>query len=134
MYDSTINFTLDTICPWTYLAKRRLGKALAEVRAQNPPVNFIVHYHPYQLFNDAPSVGEDKYQWYLKNKYDNIEDKMQKYMTLMRAYGVAEGIDFKFGGTIASTLDAHRVIQFFQEKRGEGVADGIVDCKHSVHQ
>lgn len=128
-YNSTINFTLDTICPWTYLAKRRLSKALAEVRATHPDVNFTVHYNPYQLYTDAPTHGEPKYEWYLREKYNDNAEQMRKYETLMRAYGVGEGIDFKFGGTIAGTLEAHRVIQYWQDKKGEGVADGIVNCR-----
>ncbi|KAI9711641.1 MAG: hypothetical protein M1828_001901 [Chrysothrix sp. TS-e1954] len=127
MYDSTINFTLDTICPWTYIAKKRLEAALAQVRADNPPVTFSVHYNPYQLFSDAPEHGEDKYEWYKKNKYNDSDDQMKRYTTYMSAMGVGNGIDFKFGGTIASTLNAHRVMQHFQEEKGAEVADKIVN-------
>lgn len=128
-YESIISFTLDTICPFTYLAKRRLDAALSQVRALNPPVNFTVYYWPYQLFDDAPSTGEDKYEWYLREKYNGSEEQMKKYITLMTAYGAPDGIDFKFGGTIASTLDAHRVIQHFQKDRGPQVADKLIACK-----
>ena len=48
------------------------------------------------------------------------------YVTLMTAYGVGEGIDYKFGGQVANTLQAHRVIQHFQEEKGSEVADSIV--------
>jgi predicted DsbA family dithiol-disulfide isomerase len=53
---------------------------------------------------------------------------MKMYITLMSAYGVSCGIDFKFGGTVANTLDAHRLIQHFQEEKGEEAADKIVSC------
>ena len=49
------------------------------------------------------------------------------YTTLMTAYGVSAGIDFKFGGTVANTLDAHRVIQHYQEK-GLETADKLINC------
>lgn len=48
------------------------------------------------------------------------------YTRLMTAYGRAEGIEFKFGGTVANTLHAHRVIQHFQDMYGGETADGIV--------
>lgn len=51
---------------------------------------------------------------------------MKMYTTLMSAYGASEGIGYKFGGTVANTLDAHRLIQHFQEKSGPEVADKIV--------
>jgi predicted DsbA family dithiol-disulfide isomerase len=52
---------------------------------------------------------------------------MQMYTRLMTAYGASAGIDFKFGGTVANTLDAHRVIQHFQETAGAAAANRIVD-------
>ncbi|CAG8972220.1 hypothetical protein HYALB_00010999 [Hymenoscyphus albidus] len=48
------------------------------------------------------------------------------YITLMSAYGASAGIDYKFTGTIANFLHAHRVIQYFQEKDGPEVADKLV--------
>ena len=53
---------------------------------------------------------------------------MKMYTTLMSAYGVSAGINYKFGGTVANTMDAHRVIQHFQEEKGPETADKIIDC------
>jgi predicted DsbA family dithiol-disulfide isomerase len=61
-------------------------------------VNFTVKYHPYQLYPEASKEGEDKYEWY------------------------------KIGGTVANTMDAHRVIQHFQEEKGPETADKIINC------
>lgn len=57
---------------------------------------------------------------------------MKKYTLLMSAYGVPVGIDFKFGGTVANTMDAHRLIQHYQEEMGPEVADKIVNCKSDM--
>ncbi|KAF2151109.1 thioredoxin-like protein [Myriangium duriaei CBS 260.36] len=122
-----ITFTLDTICPWTYLSKRRLGKALAQVREKHPDVDITVKYLPYQLNPDASVEGEDKYEWYRKSKYGDSEEKMHMYTTLMTAYGDSEDIHFKFGGIMANTLQAHRIIQHFQEAKGLEVSDKIVN-------
>ena len=51
---------------------------------------------------------------------------MQKYTTLMSTYGQAAGIAFDFHGTIANTLDAHRLIQHYQDELGPEAADTIV--------
>lgn len=125
-YQSEIQFTLDTICPWTYLAKRRLQRALSSLPS-DCPVTFTVTYKPYQLFPEASQEGEGKYEWYKRSKYDESEEKMQMYMALMTAYGRGEGIEYKFGGTVANTLQAHRVIQHFQEAKGPEVADKLVN-------
>lgn len=50
------------------------------------------------------------------------------YEALMTAYGVSVGINFKFGGIMASTFDAHRVIQHFQDEKGAETADKLINC------
>ncbi|KAM3082713.1 hypothetical protein ACMFMF_002366 [Clarireedia jacksonii] len=51
---------------------------------------------------------------------------MATYIKIMTAYGQSAGIAYKFGGTVANTIDAHRVIQHFQEEKGVSTADKIV--------
>jgi predicted DsbA family dithiol-disulfide isomerase len=82
---------------------------------------------PYQLYPDASQEGEDKYEWYKKSRYGDSEEKMEMYKTLMSAYGKAEGIEYKFGGTVANTLQAHRVIQHYQETNGPETADKLIN-------
>ena len=89
----------------------------------------MVKFFPYQLYPGATKEGESKYDWYKKSRYGDSEDKMKMYTTLMTAYGVSAGIDFKFGGTVANTMDAHRVIQHFQEEKGPEIADKIINCE-----
>ena len=64
--------------------------------------------------------------WYKQLKYNDSDEKMKMYTTLMSAYGTGCGIDFKFGGTVANTLHAHRVIYWAQEEKGPEVADKVV--------
>ena len=54
---------------------------------------------------------------------------MKIYTTLMSAYGASCGIDFKFGGTVANTIDAHRVVQWVQETKGEEAVMRVVECE-----
>ncbi|KIV83816.1 hypothetical protein PV11_05810 [Exophiala sideris] len=135
-YESQISFTLDTICPWTYLAKKRLDEALRRFRQSDDAngTTFVVKYFPYQLNPDASKDGEDKYAWYKKSRYADSEEKMKMYITLMTAYGKSAGINFKFGGTVSNTLDAHRVIQHFQEEKGPEVADKIINCRPALDE
>ncbi len=90
---------------------------------------FVVKYYPYQLAPDASKEGEPKYDWYKKSKYADSEDKMKMYMKLMSAYGKTAGIEYKFGGTVANSIDAHRVIQHFQEEKGPEAAGKIINCE-----
>ena len=52
---------------------------------------------------------------------------MKKYTMLVAAHGVGLGIDFKFHGKIGNTLNAHRLIQHYQEEMGPETAGKIVD-------
>lgn len=107
-----------------------ISKALRRFRETEDAktTTFSVKYFPYQLYPEATKEGEDKYAWYRKSRYGDSEEKMKMYTTLMSAHGVSAGIDFKFGGTVASTIDAHRVIQHFQEEKGLEAADKIINC------
>ncbi|MCJ1418474.1 hypothetical protein MMC32_004822 [Xylographa parallela] len=135
VYESQISFTLDTICPWTYLAKKRLDEALHQFRSSpsSSTVNFTTKFLPYQLYPSAPQAGESKYDWYKKTKYDNSEERMKMYTTLMSAYGVPLNIDFRFDGLVANTLQAHRIVQHYQEERGAQVADKIVNSLYKQY-
>ena len=110
----------------TYLARSRLNKALSQVNATSPPVRFTIKYFPYQLYPEASQEGEDKYEWYRRSRYGDSEEKMRMYTTIMTAYGNAEGIEYKYGGIVANTLHAHRLIQHFQEERGPQIAENMI--------
>lgn len=91
------------------------------------PVKFTTVYKPYQLFPEASQEGQDKYEWYKTFRYNNSDDLMQKYTKVMSSYGEPEDIKFKFGGSVANTTHAHRLIQHYQETKGPETADRIVD-------
>jgi predicted DsbA family dithiol-disulfide isomerase len=92
-----------------------------------------VIFKPFQLNPDTTKEGEDKYEWYKKTRYNDNEETMQKYVAAMSGLGRQVGIDFKFGGTIANTVDAHRVIQHFQEEDGPSTANKIVDSLYEQY-
>lgn len=114
----------------TYLGYIRLSKALSAYRNTNPnaPVNFTLKFAPYQLYPEASKDGEDKYEWYQREKYNDSQEKMKMYTAYMGGLGKVEGVDFDFHGTIANTLNAHRILQWIQEHKGEDAARKTVDC------
>jgi predicted DsbA family dithiol-disulfide isomerase len=63
---------------------------------------------------------------YKKKRFNDSDEQMKKYVTVMSAEGLESGIPFRFDGTIANTQHAHRVIQYFQEEKGAAVADLMV--------
>ncbi|KAF1927520.1 thioredoxin-like protein [Didymella exigua CBS 183.55] len=133
-YDSTITFTLDTICPWTYLGYVRLRKALSAHRAAHPssPVSFTLRIAPYQLYPEFSRAGVDRHVWYRDEKYGGSEARFDKYAAYMGALGKDEGIEFDFSsGPFANTFHAHRVLRYVQEHRS---ADAAVAALESLYQ
>lgn len=115
----------------TYLGYLRLSKALDQHRSNHPdaPVTFTLKFAPYQLYPDFSKQGLDKYSWYRDEKYQGSEEKVNMYNKYMGALGRAEGVEFDFTGTIANTLDAHRIMQWIQEHKDVEATKCALDCE-----
>ncbi len=59
-----IDVISDTVCPWCFIGKRRLSRALA----LRPGIAFDVHWRPYRLNPDMPRAGMPR-QDYLAAKF-----------------------------------------------------------------
>ena len=101
-----IDVVIDVVCPWCFVGKRELDKALAA----RPDIDVEVTYLPYQLAPYTPLEGVDRASYYKKKFGDGPQ------LATMRQHlhdkGAALDIDFDFESecNIANTLDAHRLI------------------------
>src|ERR1700676_866902 len=102
----TIDVTSDAICPWCYIGKRRLEKALALAG----PDGVRVWWHPFQLNPGMPKEGMNRKD-YRSAKFGSWERSLALDAHVMAA-GRAEGILFRFDliDRTPNTLDAHRLI------------------------
>ena len=107
-----IDVVSDVVCPWCFIGKRRLEKALAI--ASDVPVE--VHWRPYFLNDWIPveGIGRDQY---LTTKFGSPE-RYQGIAQRVRAAAAAEGLDYAVDkiNRQPNTRDAHRLIRW---------ADGI---------
>src|SRR5262245_40270332 len=101
-----IDIVSDTICPWCFIGKRRLERALAE----RPQLEVQIGWRPFELNPDMPSAGLDRAQ-YLQLKFGGAERANRIYTTVAAA-GADEGIDFRFERIrrAPNTLSSHRLI------------------------
>lgn len=106
----TIDVVSDVVCPWCYVGKHRLEKAMAML----PEQNFAVTWRPYQLDPTIPKEGVSR-QAYLEQKFGR-ERVAQIHAPLIKI-GKAEGIPFAFDKITRSpnTLDAHRLLRWAHE-------------------
>jgi len=103
-----IDVISDTVCPWCFIGKRRLARAL-EMR---PEVEFDVHWRPYRLDNTVPKGGVDR-RTYMKNKFGEGPN-VAAMSEALAAEGAKEGIRFAFDKIERrpDTLDSHRLIRW----------------------
>ncbi|KAL8392956.1 hypothetical protein RB595_002954 [Gaeumannomyces hyphopodioides] len=133
-YESQIFFTLDTICPWTYIAKKRLDRALAEhaQSASAARVRFTLRFLPYQLQPDLPPHNQDRWAWLRDTEFGGSEERVAaahaRLMAERGGDGDGDGLVLGFAGAVANTLEAHRVLHRVQEDRGPLAAGLLVDA------
>jgi len=103
-----IDIFSDTICPWCFIGKRRLERALAE----RPQPNLTIHWRTFQLNPDMPAEGMDR-QRYLEVKFGGTVNANAVY-DQVRAAGESEGIDFAFEAMerTPNTIASHRLIRY----------------------
>jgi predicted DsbA family dithiol-disulfide isomerase len=98
----------DPICPWCYIGKARLEKALE----QRPDHPFVIEWHPYMLNPTMPPEGMDRRE-YLQAKFGPAEGIVKAYLPVSEA-AEAEGLplDLSKIERTPATLDAHRLIHW----------------------
>jgi predicted DsbA family dithiol-disulfide isomerase len=106
----TIDVVSDVVCPWCYVGKHRLEKALAMM----PERNFTVFWRPFQLDPTIPKEGLPR-QTYLERKFGR--ERLADLHKPLIEIGRAEGIPFAFDKITRSpnTLDAHRLLRWAHE-------------------
>lgn len=114
----TIDVISDMICPWCFIGKRRLEKAL-----DGRPV--VVRWHPFQLNPDMPREGIERREYRIR-KFRSWE-RSQQLDAQVAAAGQGEGLAFNFDRQTRTpnTLDAHRVIWLAGER---GVQDAVAEA------
>jgi predicted DsbA family dithiol-disulfide isomerase len=103
----------DVICPWCYIGKRRLDKALALLKDEIRPE---LRWLPFQLNPDMPKDGVPRAQ-YRKAKFGSLERSRQLDARVI-AEGRSEGIEFAFDRIerTPNTSAAHRLIALSKDQ------------------
>lgn len=103
---SRVQVVSDVVCPWCFIGKRRLEKALALMGRGDVKV----HWTAFQLNPDSPKDGYER-SAYRARKFGSPEYARQLEVNVAAA-GAEEGIEFRFDriARVPNTFDAHRLI------------------------
>ena len=121
-----IDVVSDTVCPWCFIGKRRLDRALA----MRPDIEAQVFWRPYRLDPTIPKEGVDR-KAYLKAKFGD-GPRNSAMGDALRSEGASEGIAFAFDkiAKTPNTLDSHRLIRW---AGGQGVQGDVVERLFSAY-
>src|SRR5258706_13764241 len=116
-----IDVISDSVCPWCFIGKRRLMRAMA----LRPHIAFDVKWRPYRLDPTVPKGGMDR-QAYMRAKFGDDPMKIVEMYKLIVQEGEKEGIAFDFAAIARrpDTLDSHRLIRWAES---HGVQDEVVE-------
>lgn len=118
----TLDIFSDPVCPWCYIGKANLDRAL-EAIGDHP---FRVEWHPFQLNPDLPRTGADRRE-YLEAKFGGKANAARAYAQVMQA-GDQAGVEINIDRIERqpNTLDAHRLIHWAGlEGRQNAVVTGL---------
>jgi predicted DsbA family dithiol-disulfide isomerase len=106
----TIDVVSDVVCPWCFIGKRRLEKALA----LKPDIPVEVRFHPYFLNPWVPREGMTREE-YLTTKFGSPE-RYSGIAGRVAAAAAAEGLTYAVDKVRRqpNTLDCHRLILWAQ--------------------
>src|SRR4051812_25352727 len=117
----TIDVVSDVICPWCFIGKRRLERALALL---GNPADVRVVWRPFQLNPRMPAEGMER-RAYRTTKFGSWEKSLALDAQVAEA-GRGEGIAFAFDrmARTPNTFDAHRLLWLAGKL---GVQDGVAE-------
>lgn len=116
-----IDIYSDVVCPWCYVGKRRLERALDRLHGQ---VRVDVTWRPFELNPTMPKEGLDRTA-YLEAKFGSLEAFHSMEEHVLEA-GSTEGIAFAFEKIrrMPNTFTAHRLIWHGGQ---QGLQDAVVE-------
>ncbi len=108
-----IDIASDVVCPWCYIGKRRIEKAMTQLSDQ---FEFEVAYLPFELNPSTPPEGFNQKE-YLTKKFGSAE-KYNQITNHVASVAAGEGLKFDFSKQKKSpnTRDAHRIIWFAKQE------------------
>jgi predicted DsbA family dithiol-disulfide isomerase len=118
-----IDIVSDAICPWCYIGKRQLERALAMLATEG--LRFSVHWNPFQLNPDMPKEGRDRAA-YRAMKFGSAE-RARELDERVGAAAAGVGLAFRQDLMLRTpnTIDAHRLIWLAGK---EGVQDAAMEA------
>lgn len=115
-----IDIVSDVACPWCYIGKKHLEKALENFDSQAVEIT----WHPFQLDPTIPKEGLNRDEYFI-NKFGSI-DRIEQIFERVVTVGANAGIDFDFDKMTkaVNTIPLHKLLHVARE---EGTQNELKD-------
>lgn len=121
-----IDIWSDVVCPWCYIGKRRLERALADF---DRPVQ--ITWRSFQLDPEAPTVPTESVAEHLGRKYGGGDSAGQAMIDNVESVAATEGLVYRLGqAQRANTRDAHRLLHL---AKAHGVQSDLKEALLSAY-
>jgi predicted DsbA family dithiol-disulfide isomerase len=100
----------DIYCPWCYIGKRRLEKALSQFEHAD---QVEINWHSYQLDPDAPLEFNGDINAMLVEMKGISRQRAEQMHAQLTALAAKDGLDYRFDKVrVGNSLNAHRLVHF----------------------
>ncbi len=121
-----IDIWSDVVCPWCFIGKRRLEKALSLFEHRD---QVTIRHRAFQLQPDITTTVDTKS--YLAQKYQMAAEQVEQMQANVCAIADSEGLCYNLGGTLSgNTFDAHRLLLWSAEI---GKQDALLEAMYSAY-
>jgi predicted DsbA family dithiol-disulfide isomerase len=121
----------DVVCPWCYIGKRRLEKALAAFPHRD---EVEVVWRSFQLDPGAPAVPTETVAESLGRKYGGGVEAGRQMIDRVEAVAAEEGLLFRQHQALrVNTVDAHRLLHLALETGGPEVQGRLKEALLSAY-
>ena len=109
----------DVVCPWCFIGKRRLERALDGFAHRD---DVEIEYRSFELDPAAPAPATERMEDRLVSKYGGGVENARQMMAHVTELAAVEGLEYHLDRTLrGNTFDAHRLLHLALHEAGPRV-------------
>lgn len=114
----------DYICPFCYIGKRKIERAIEKFEHKN---DIVIQYKSYELSPDATYIPGKSYHELLADKYNMTTEKAKQMNENIRLQASENGLEYDFDlMQPTNTFDAHRIAKLAaKENKGQEMTERL---------
>ncbi|KXH59404.1 DSBA-like thioredoxin domain-containing protein [Colletotrichum salicis] len=126
-----IEAVTDLLCPWCYVGKRNLDRAISQYRAVDPSAEFEVVWKPFYLSPALKSTGYDKREMYTTRF--SLAGDLPTAIARVTSVCSAAGINLNVSGRTGNSRQSHKLLRLALVSKGPLAQDRLLEALFRGH-